>query len=53
MNQSDLLFMVLIGIGLTTLIVVIVQMVRGRKNDGRGEWYEGPWDEDDKPRGGR
>lgn len=51
MNQNDILFMVLIGIGITSLTLVAVQMLRRPRRDNRGEWYEGPWDDDDKPRG--
>lgn len=51
MNQSDLLFLVLILIGLSSLVIVIVQIVRsrrGRDSGGPGNWWEGPWDEDRK-----
>ncbi|GAB3596331.1 hypothetical protein [Microbacterium tumbae] len=52
MNQSDLLFLVLILIGLTGLTVTIVQLVRSRRrgpdDQGPGNWWEGPWDEDRK-----
>ena len=54
MDQRDLLFLVMILIGLTTLTVIIVQLVRSRrrgpgKDDGRsGNWWEGPWDDDRK-----
>ncbi len=39
-------------IALGTLAVWIVQLVRSRRGrgDGRGPWWEGPWDEDDPPR---
>ncbi|WP_460801033.1 hypothetical protein [Microbacterium sp. GXF6406] len=51
MTQQDLLFLVLILIGLSSLTIVVVQMVRSRRgrDDGRsGNWWEGPWDEDDR-----
>ena len=54
MDQRDLLFLVMILIGLTTLTVIIVQLVRSRRrgprnDDGRsGNWWEGPWDDDRK-----
>ncbi len=53
MNERDLFFAVMIGIALTTLIVIIVQLVRSRRgrsdDSGRsGNWWEGPWDEDDR-----
>lgn len=55
MDQRDVLFLVMILIGLTTLTVIIVQMVRSRRrgrggDDGRrsGNWWEGPWDDDRK-----
>lgn len=51
MSQNDLLFLVLIGIGLTTLTLVAIQLLRRPRRDDRGAWYEGPWDDDDKPRG--
>jgi len=51
MDQSDLLFLVLIGIGLTTLAVLVMQLLKPRQRDNRGAWYEGPWDDDDTPRG--
>lgn len=53
MTQNDLLFMVLIGIGLATLTLVALRLLRPRKRDNRGEWYEGPWDDDDRKRGPR
>ncbi|MFC4137927.1 MULTISPECIES: hypothetical protein [unclassified Microbacterium] len=53
MNQQDLLFLVMITIGLATLAVFAVQLLRRPKRDDKGAWYEGPWDDDDKPRGGR
>lgn len=53
MNQSDLLFLVLILIGVSSLTIFIVQFVRSRRrgsdDDGRsGSWWEGPWDDDRK-----
>ncbi|WP_243229341.1 hypothetical protein [Microbacterium sp. CIAB417] len=50
MNQSDMLFLVLILIGISSLALLAVQLLRRPKRDDRGEWYEGPWDDDDKPR---
>ncbi len=51
MTQSDMLFLVLILIGLSSITLVIVQFVRSRRrgpgDDQRGgNWWEGPWDED-------
>lgn len=55
MNQSDLLFLVTFVILLSSLTVIIVQFVRSRRRNGSGDgserggnWWEGPWDEDDK-----
>jgi len=53
MSQSDLLFLIMILIGLTSLTLVIVQLARSRRGgpeeDGHsGNWWEGPWDEDGK-----
>ena len=53
MNQSDMLFLVLIVIGLSSLTLFIVQFVRSRRRgpgdgDRGGNWWEGPWDEDGK-----
>ncbi|MBT2474420.1 hypothetical protein J7E68_07485 [Microbacterium sp. ISL-103] len=55
MNQSDLLFLVLILIGLSSLSVFVVQFFRSRRRDGgegegRAGWWEGPWDDDDRQR---
>ena len=56
MNQSDLLFLVVFLILLSTLTVFVVQFVRSRRRGGDGEergrsgWWEGPWDEDDRKR---
>lgn len=53
MTESDLLFLVLILITLTSLIVFVVQFVRSRRggsDNGRAGWWEGPWDEDDRRR---
>lgn len=57
MNQSDLLFLVTFVILLSSLTVIIVQFVRSRRRNGSGDgserggnWWEGPWDEDDKRR---
>ena len=50
MTQSDMLFLVLILIGLSSITLFIVQFVRSRRrgpgNDRGGNWWEGPWDED-------
>jgi hypothetical protein len=52
-NQNDMLFLVLILMGLSSLTLLIVQFARSRRGgsgDGRqGNWWEGPWDEDRKP----
>ncbi|CAH0187157.1 hypothetical protein SRABI76_01678 [Microbacterium oxydans] len=54
MNQSDLLFLVLILITSSTLVIFVVQFVRSRRRGGDGEdegragWWEGPWDDDRK-----
>ncbi|MFK3835141.1 hypothetical protein [Microbacterium sp. NPDC087868] len=54
MNQSDMLFLVLIVIGLSSLTLIIVQFVRSRRRGGGdsdergGNWWEGPWDEDQR-----
>lgn len=53
MTQDDLLFLVLISIGLTTLALFSFRLLRRDKRDNRGEWYEGPWDDDDRPNGPR
>lgn len=53
MSQQDLLFLVMIGIGLSAVTVFAVQLLRKPKRDDKGAWYEGPWDDDDKPRGPR
>lgn len=50
MNQSDMLFLVLILIGISSLTLVTVQLLKRPKRDDRGDWYEGPWDDDDRPR---
>ena len=50
MNQSDMLFLVLISIGLASLTLITIQLLKPRKRDNRGEWYEGPWDDDHRPR---
>lgn len=52
MDQRDLMFLVMLLIALTTLTVVIVQLVRSRRRK-PGEkdptnWWEGPWDGDRK-----
>lgn len=54
MSAGDLMFPVLILMGLTSLTVIIVQLVRGRRgrgsDDGRAGWWEGPWEDDDRTR---
>lgn len=54
MNQSDLLFLVIVLILLSSLTVFVVQFVRSRRgrgsDDGRAGWWEGPWDDDDRKR---
>lgn len=51
MTERDVLFLVMILIGLTTLTVFIVQFIRSRRRGGddngrSGNWWEGPWDDD-------
>ncbi|WP_200872854.1 hypothetical protein [Microbacterium sp. CH12i] len=52
MNQNDMLFLVLILIGLSSLTIIVVQFVRSRRRGGRdehghsGNWWEGPWGDD-------
>ena len=53
MTQQDMLFLVAVVIILTVLSLITVQLLKPRKRDNRGEWYEGPWDEDNRPRGPR
>lgn len=52
MSQNDLLFLVLILIGLSSITLIVVQFVRSRRrgdDDTRpGNWWEGPWDDDRK-----
>lgn len=51
MNQNDLLFLVLILIGIGSLTIFIVQFFRSRRGGGSGDsgnWWEGPWDDDRK-----
>ncbi|MGW8482878.1 hypothetical protein ACWGJP_07045 [Microbacterium sp. NPDC055903] len=52
MTQNDMLFLVLILIGLSALTITIVQFVRSRRrgpdDQSSGNWWEGPWDEDKK-----
>ncbi|WP_460796148.1 hypothetical protein [Microbacterium sp. GXF0217] len=50
MNQSDMLFIVLILIGISSLTLVAAQLLKRPKRDDRGDWYKGPWDDDDRPR---
>jgi len=53
MTQQDVLFLVAVVIILTVLTLVTIQLLKPRRRDGRGEWYEGPWDDEDRPRGPR
>ena len=53
MNQSDMLFLVLIGIALSSLTIITIQLLKRPNRDNRGAWYEGPGDDDDRPRGQR
>ncbi len=50
MTERDVLFLVMILIGLTTLTLFVVQFVRSRRRRGgdesSGNWWEGPWDDD-------
>jgi hypothetical protein len=53
MTQQDLLFMVAVIIILTVLTLVTIQLLKPSRRDGRGEWYEGPRDGDERPRNQR
>lgn len=53
MTQDDLLFLVMISITLAALSLFAFRLLRRDKKDTRGEWYEGPWDDDDRHRGRR
>ncbi|MGB3377096.1 MAG: hypothetical protein WBA87_18380 [Microbacterium sp.] len=53
MTQQDMLFAVAVVIILTVLTLFTIQLLKPRKRDSKGEWYEGPWDDDDRPRGPR
>ncbi|MFC7787645.1 hypothetical protein ACU045_01575 [Microbacterium sp. MAHUQ-60] len=53
MTQQDMLFVVAVVIILTVLTLVTIQLLKPRRRDQRGEWYEGPWDDEDRPRGPR
>ena len=51
MSENDVLFLVMILIGLSTLTLFIVQFIRSRRRGGgeggrSGNWWEGPWDDD-------
>lgn len=50
MTERDIFFLAMIGIVATTLIVFLVQFIRSRRGGrGRGgNWWDGPWDEDDR-----
>lgn len=56
MSQTDLLFLVMFLILLSSLTVFVVQLVRSRRRgggsdgDGRAGWWEGPWDDDERGR---
>ena len=52
MTSNPIIWVALV-ITLGTLTAWIVQFVRARRGrgDGQGPWWEGPWDEDDPPRG--
>ncbi|MGL3149104.1 hypothetical protein ACSS7Z_01965 [Microbacterium sp. A82] len=49
MSERDVMFLVMFVILLSTLVVFVVQFVRSRRGKGgRGNWWEGPWDDDRK-----
>ncbi|MFS0910720.1 hypothetical protein AB3M89_02935 [Microbacterium sp. 179-I 3D2 NHS] len=51
MSQTDVLFLVVFLILLSSLIVFVVQFVRSRRggtDEDRGGWWEGPWGDDPK-----
>ena len=51
MTQNDLLFLVLILMGLTSITIVVWRFVRSRRGGGSdrpGNWWEGPWDDDQR-----
>lgn len=49
MSAEDLLLPVLILIGISALVITVVQLVRSaRGRDTGGNWWEGPWDDDRK-----
>lgn len=50
MSDRDVMFLVMTVIVLSTLIVFIVQFVRTRRGKGRNyrNWWQGPWDDDDR-----
>ncbi len=52
MTERDLLFLVLLLMGLTTLVVIIVQYARSRGSGGdendHGAWWNGPWGNDER-----
>lgn len=50
MSQNDLLFLVLIAIGLASLTMIAIRLIKPHRKDNAGEWYEGPWEDDDRPR---
>ncbi|KJL34325.1 MULTISPECIES: hypothetical protein [Microbacterium] len=51
MSSNPILWVAAV-IALGTLAAWIVQIVlsRRRRDDGRGPWWEGPWDEDERDR---
>jgi hypothetical protein len=53
MTQQDVLFLVAVVITLTVLTLVVMQLLKPRKRDNKGEWYEGPRDGDERPRNQR
>ncbi|WP_193597259.1 hypothetical protein [Microbacterium sp. YJN-G] len=53
MTQQDLLFLVTALIILSALSLLVYQLLKPRRRDDGGEWYEGPWNDEDRPRGPR
>ncbi len=49
MTERDIFFLAMTAIVATTLIVFVWQFVRSRRGrDDGGNWWEGPWDDDEK-----
>lgn len=51
MTEQNVLFLAVFLMLTTTLVLFIWQFVRSRRprdENERGEWYEGPWDDDEK-----